>query len=113
MRVDTAVYTDSVIPPFYDSLVAKLIVHGADRDEAIQRMKRALSMFIVEGIHTTIPLQERILEDESFVRGDFNTSFLSKLNFKIEEEVLPPAVDHRHSHDGRLANSLHGASAAD
>ncbi len=80
VRVDTAVYTDSVISPFYDSLVAKLIAHGKDRDEAIQRMKRALSMFIVEGIHTSIPLHERILENEDFVAGRFDTSFLSKLN---------------------------------
>ncbi len=82
VRVDTAVYTDSVVPPFYDSLVAKLITHGNDRDEAIQRMKRALSMFIVEGIHTSIPLHERILEDEDFLAGRFDTSFLSKLNGK-------------------------------
>jgi acetyl-CoA carboxylase biotin carboxylase subunit len=79
VRVDTAAYTDGVIPPYYDSLIAKLIVHGKDRHEAIQRMKRALSMFVVEGIHTTIPLQERILLDERFVAGDFDTMFLAKL----------------------------------
>lgn len=78
VRVDTAVYTDGVIPPYYDSLVAKLIVHGADRQEAIERMKRALGMFIVEGIHTSIPLQERIMEDEDFVAGRFDTTFLTK-----------------------------------
>jgi acetyl-CoA carboxylase, biotin carboxylase subunit len=79
VRVDTAAYTDGVIPPYYDSLVAKLIVHGKDRDEAIQRMKRALSMFVIEGIHTTIPLHERILLDERFVAGDFDTMFLAKM----------------------------------
>jgi acetyl-CoA carboxylase, biotin carboxylase subunit len=79
VRVDTAAYTDGVIPPYYDSLVAKLIVHGKDRNEAIQRMKRALSMFVIEGIHTTIPLQERILLDERFVAGDFDTMFLAKM----------------------------------
>jgi acetyl-CoA carboxylase biotin carboxylase subunit len=79
VRVDTAVYTDSVIPPYYDSLVAKLITHGQDRQEAIERMLRALSMFIVEGIHTTIPLQERIVSDPDFQAGRFNTAFLSKL----------------------------------
>ena len=63
VRVDTAAYTDGIIPPYYDSLVAKLIVHGRDRTEAIARMKRALSMFVVEGIYTTIPLHERILEN--------------------------------------------------
>jgi acetyl-CoA carboxylase biotin carboxylase subunit len=79
VRVDTAAYTDGVIPPYYDSLVAKLIVHGADRQEAIERMKRALGMFIVEGIHTSIPLQERIMLDEDFIAGRFDTTFLTKL----------------------------------
>ena len=79
VRVDTAVYTDSVIPPYYDSLVAKLITHGADRREAIDRMLRALSMFVVEGIHTTIPLQEQIVSDPDFQAGRFDTAFLSKL----------------------------------
>jgi acetyl-CoA carboxylase biotin carboxylase subunit len=79
VRVDTAAYTDGVIPPYYDSLVAKLITHGKDREEAIQRMRRALSMFVVEGIHTTIPLHEEILQDERFLAGDFDTTFLSKL----------------------------------
>src|SRR3954452_1045434 len=76
VRVDTAAYTDSVVPPYYDSLVAKLIAYGGDRTEAIQRMRRALSMFVVEGIHTTIPLHERILHDQRFVGGKFDTKFL-------------------------------------
>ena len=80
MRVDTSAYTDSVIPPYYDSLVAKLICYGKDRHEAIQRAKRALSMFVVEGIHTTISLHEQILENEHFVNGNFDTSFLTKLH---------------------------------
>ena len=80
VRVDTAAYTDSVIPPYYDSLVAKLITYGHNRTEAIQRMKRALDMFVVEGIHTTIPLHEQILSHEDFIAGNFDTSFLSKLN---------------------------------
>lgn len=82
VRVDTAAYTDGVIPPYYDSLVAKLIVYGKDRNEAIVRMRRALSMFIVEGIHTTIPLQEQVMCDEDFVAGRFDTSFLTKLREK-------------------------------
>ena len=80
--MDTAAYTDSVIPPYYDSLIAKLISYGSDRREAIDRMKRALSMFVVEGIHTSIPLHERILCDEDFVAGNFDTSFLTKLSEK-------------------------------
>ena len=65
------------LPPYYDSLVAKLIVHGKDRDEAIARMKRALSMFVVEGIHTSIPLHQRILTDPRFIAGDLSTHFLN------------------------------------
>ena len=77
IRVDTAAYTDYVIPPFYDSLVAKLIAYGHDRTEAIARMRRALDMFVVEGIYTTIPLHQRIMQDPDFVSGQFDTSFLS------------------------------------
>lgn len=77
VRVDTAVYTDGVIPPYYDSLVAKLIVHGATRDEAIARMQRALSMFVVEGIHTSIPLHQRIMSDPNFIEARLSTHFLN------------------------------------
>ncbi len=79
IRVDTHAYTDGVIPPYYDSLVAKLIAHGRDRDEAITRMRRALQMFIVEGIHTSIPLHQRILADPDFQAGNFDTNFIPKL----------------------------------
>ncbi len=78
VRVDTAVYTDGVIPPYYDSLVAKLIVHGRDRTEAIARMKRALDMFVVEGIYTSIPLQRKILDDEDFAAGRIDTTFIAR-----------------------------------
>jgi acetyl-CoA carboxylase, biotin carboxylase subunit len=77
IRVDTAAYTDYVIPPFYDSLVAKLIAYGRDRTEAIARMRRALDMFVVEGIYTTIPLHRRIMLDPDFIAGKFDTSFLA------------------------------------
>ena len=79
VRVDTAAYTDYVIPPFYDSLVAKLIAYGHDRTEAIARMRRALEMFVVEGIYTTIPLHLRIMQDADFIAGNTNTQFLAKL----------------------------------
>ncbi len=79
VRVDTAAYTDGVIPPYYDSLVAKLIVHGKDRAEAIARMRRALDMFVVEGIYTTIPLHHRILASEDFQSGRLDTQFLTRL----------------------------------
>ncbi|MCU1274753.1 MAG: acetyl-CoA carboxylase, biotin carboxylase [Bryobacterales bacterium] len=78
VRVDTAAYTDSVITPYYDSLVAKLIVHGRDRTEAVARMRRALDMFIVEGIHTSIPLHKRILSDADFLAGKFDTNFIQR-----------------------------------
>jgi acetyl-CoA carboxylase, biotin carboxylase subunit len=79
IRVDTAAYADAVIPPYYDSLVAKLIAHGNDRAEAIVRMQQALDGFVVEGIKTTIPLQKRILADPDFVAGRFDTHFLERL----------------------------------
>jgi acetyl-CoA carboxylase, biotin carboxylase subunit len=78
IRVDTHAFTDGVIPPYYDSLVAKLIAHGRDRTEAIDRMKRALQMFIVEGIHTSIPLHQKILIDPDFVAGNFDTNFVTR-----------------------------------
>jgi len=78
VRVDTAQYAEGVVPPYYDSLIAKLIVHGKDRDEAMQRMKRSLDMFIVQGIHTTIPLHRRIFDDEEFRTGKFDTKFMER-----------------------------------
>jgi acetyl-CoA carboxylase, biotin carboxylase subunit len=78
IRVDTSAYTDYVIPPYYDSLVAKLIAYGANRTEAIARMRRALEMFVVEGIYTTIPLHQRILADPDFIAGKTDTNFLKR-----------------------------------
>ena len=78
VRVDTLAHTDCVITPYYDSLVAKLIVHGRDRTEAIHRMQRALEMFVVEGIHTSIPLHQRILADPDFQAGRFDTNFIKR-----------------------------------
>jgi acetyl-CoA carboxylase, biotin carboxylase subunit len=78
VRVDSAVYPGYVIPPYYDSMVAKLITYGATREEAIARMKRALSEFVIEGpgVHTTIPFHIKLLNHEKFVDGHFNTKFL-------------------------------------
>jgi acetyl-CoA carboxylase biotin carboxylase subunit len=78
IRVDTAAYTDGVIPPYYDSLVAKVIAHGRDRTESIARMKRALNELVIEGIHTTIPMHQRILQDADFIAGKFDTHFLDR-----------------------------------
>ena len=78
IRVDTAQYAEGVVPPYYDSLIAKVIAHGGSREEAMARMSRALEMFIVEGIHTTIPLHQRIFRDEEFRRGQFDTKFMER-----------------------------------
>src|SRR4051794_26278755 len=78
VRVDTAAYAEGTIPPYYDSLIAKLIVRGKDREEAISRMSRALGMFIVEGIYTTIPLHKKILADPEFRDGHTDTSFIER-----------------------------------
>jgi acetyl-CoA carboxylase, biotin carboxylase subunit len=76
VRVDTAAYRDYVIPPHYDSLIAKLIVRGKNRLETIARGKRALEQFIIEGVKTTIPLHRAILNDPRFVRGEISTRFM-------------------------------------
>jgi acetyl-CoA carboxylase, biotin carboxylase subunit len=95
VRVDRAIYTECVISPYYDSLVAKLICHGRDRAEAIQRMSRALEMFVLEGIPTLIPVHERIMRDPDFRAGRFDTQFLSRYGrSSLKAEV--PAAGGRH-----------------
>src|SRR5580693_6025527 len=86
IRVDTHAYQDGVIPPYYDSLVAKLIAHGTTREEAIARMRRALSMFVVEGIYTSIPLHQRILSHPDFVAGKLDTGFLVRTGMFCEKK---------------------------
>ncbi|HKV95636.1 MAG TPA: acetyl-CoA carboxylase biotin carboxylase subunit [Candidatus Angelobacter sp.] len=86
VRVDTAAYAEGVIPPYYDSLIAKLITFGKDRAEAIMRMQRALEMFIVEGIYTTIPLHRRILADPEFQAGNIDTKYVERLLARMNEE---------------------------
>ncbi|WP_010284566.1 acetyl-CoA carboxylase biotin carboxylase subunit [Bacillus timonensis] len=76
VRIDSAAYPGYSIPPYYDSMIAKLITYGATREEAIARMKRALSEFVIEGVHTTIPFHLKLMNHEKFVGGDFNTKFL-------------------------------------
>ena len=86
VRVDTAAYQDGVIPPYYDSLVAKLITFGANRDEAIARMRRALDMFVVEGIYTSIPLHQKILAHPDFIAGKIDTGFLARSGLLPEKK---------------------------
>lgn len=86
VRVDTHAYAQYVIPPFYDSLIAKVITNGKDRAEAIGRMKRALEEFIIEGISTTIPFHQKVLNNQNFINGKFDTTFIdSFLNQQNEK----------------------------
>ncbi len=93
--MDTAAYTECVIPPYYDSMIAKVIVHSPTRKAAISRMRRALEMMIVEGIKTNISLHELVLEDEDFLQGNIDTSFLLRYDPKERSRSLmsePTAV---------------------
>ena len=83
VRVDTAVYPGYVVPPYYDSMIAKLIVHARTRELAIARMRRALQMMVVEGIKTTIPLHLKIMDDENFQKGEFSTKFMEEFKYEI------------------------------
>ena len=78
VRVDSAVYTGYTIPPYYDSMVAKLIVHADTREEAVSRMRRALDEFIIEGVHTTVPFHLNLMDHDVFKSGDFDTKFLER-----------------------------------
>jgi acetyl-CoA carboxylase, biotin carboxylase subunit len=85
VRVDTAQYAEGVVPPYYDSLIAKLICHGADRVEAMDKMQRALSQFVIQGVHTTIPLHQKIFADAEFRAGQFDTKFMERF-FERQKE---------------------------
>ena len=87
VRVDTAVFNGCIIPPNYDSLVAKLVVYGKDRTEAIAKMRRALDEFVIEGIKTTIPFHKKVLLDPDFIKGDITTSFLEKMTAAVAPQT--------------------------
>jgi len=87
VRVDTHIYAGYTVPPFYDSLLAKVIVHGRTRDEALSRMNNALDSFIVEGVTTTIPFLQRVIQHGDFISGDFDTKLLER-----EPDLLTPAA---------------------
>ena len=78
IRIDTAIYEGYTIPPNYDSMIAKIIVHGANRNEAISKMKRALEELVIEGVETNRDFLFEIIKNPHFIRGDFDTSFISK-----------------------------------
>jgi acetyl-CoA carboxylase, biotin carboxylase subunit len=82
VRVDTHAYAGYAIPPFYDSMIAKLIVRAQTREECITKMERALDEFIIEGVKTTVPFHQKLMKNEDFRNGNFHTGFLTKWNFK-------------------------------
>jgi acetyl-CoA carboxylase, biotin carboxylase subunit len=92
VRIDTCAHTECTIPPYYDSLIAKVIVHGRDRQEAIARMRRALEMTVIEGISTSIPLHLRLLADPDFQAGRLSTAFMDRfLNGGVAGDQLKAA----------------------
>jgi acetyl-CoA carboxylase biotin carboxylase subunit len=92
VRVDTFAHSECTIPPYYDSMIAKIIVHGRDRQEAIARMRRTLEMTVIEGIKTSIPLHLRILNEPDFVAGRVNTSFMERYMTEKKPNRLAEAV---------------------
>ena len=78
VRMDSAIYNGYSIPPYYDSLIGKLIVHGENRKEAIARLRRALGELIIDGIDTTVPLFEELLNEDDIINGDYNIHWLEK-----------------------------------
>ena len=106
IRVDSGVYTGYVIPPYYDSLISKLVAHGRDRKEAIARMERALYEYIIVGVQTNIIFHKAVLRNERFRRGDINTHF-------IKEENIIEAVKKVASEDYEKGKSLASALGAD
>jgi len=91
VRVDTAAHSECTISPYYDSMIAKVIVHGMDRQEAIARMRRTLEMAVIEGIRTTIPLHLRILADADFIAGRLNTHFMERYQPKSKARLAESA----------------------
>ncbi|MEZ4948992.1 MAG: hypothetical protein R2784_06325 [Saprospiraceae bacterium] len=85
VRVDTHVYAGYVVPPFYDSMIAKLICRARTREECLTKMERALDEFVVEGIKTTIPFHKKLMKDPEFRTGNFHTGFLNTFNLVDEE----------------------------
>jgi acetyl-CoA carboxylase biotin carboxylase subunit len=92
VRVDTLAHSECTVPPYYDSMIAKIITHGRDRQEAIARMRRTLEMTVVDGIKTTVPLHLKILAEADFVDGRLGTSFMERFVPKAKPGTLAKAV---------------------
>lgn len=88
VRVDTHIYNNYEVPPFYDSLICKLIVWGKDRSMAIKRMQRALSEFQIKGIKVTIPFHKKVLNNQDFIKGEIDTHFLEKFTKFSREKIM-------------------------
>jgi acetyl-CoA carboxylase biotin carboxylase subunit len=88
VRVDTAQYAEGVVPPYYDSLIAKLVCHGSNREEAMNKTQRALSQFVIQGIYTSIPLHQRIFDDPEFRAAKFDTKFMERF-FDRQAQMSP------------------------
>ena len=86
VRVDTHVYAGYTVPPFYDSMIAKLICRAQTREECITKMQRALDEFIVEGVKTTVPFHQQLMKDKGFREGNFHTGFINTFDLKKEKE---------------------------
>ena len=109
VRVDTAQYAEGIVPPYYDSLIAKLICHGKDRDEAMNKTQRALGQFVVQGIHTSIPLHQKIFADAEFRAGKFDTKFMERF-FEREGHKKDAVVEDHFSplQPIRVGGKIHG-----
>ena len=89
VRVDSGLYTGYKVPPYYDSMIGKLIVYGTTRERCIMRLRRALEEFVVEGMKTTIPLHQALVRDEEFLRGDYTIKWLEQ--WLEKQRVKPPS----------------------
>ena len=78
VRVDSGLYSGYTVPPHYDSMIAKLIVHGSTRNECLMRLRRALEEYVIDGLETIIPLHQRLMSEPSFVNGDYHIHWLEK-----------------------------------
>ena len=85
VRVDSALYSGYKIPPNYDSLISKLIVHGNSREEAISRLKRALKEYVIEGVTTTLPLHKEVIENKAFITGKYDIRWLENYLSKYDK----------------------------
>jgi acetyl-CoA carboxylase biotin carboxylase subunit len=88
VRVDTFAHAECTVPPYYDSMIAKIIVHGRDRQEAIARMRRVLDMTVIEGIKTSVPLHQRIVAEPDFQAGRLSTGFMERFMPKQKKSSL-------------------------